>query len=165
MTSMRSFSLKGRLVIGISLLLALILSILPLPELIAPFRPDWLLVTLIYWTIALPHRANVGTAFFSGLMLDLLLGSVLGVHALALVIPVYLAASQFQRMRNYSVWQQAFVVGALAILNKVLIFWAAYVNRDIQLDYHYFWSIVSSMVFWPWIFLLLRKCRRQFALS
>ncbi|PSJ40126.1 rod shape-determining protein MreD [Zobellella taiwanensis] len=162
---MSAFSLKGRLVILLSLLLALILSILPLPELIAPFRPDWLLVTLIYWSIALPHRANVGTAFVAGLMLDLLLGSVLGVHALALVIPVYLAASQFQRMRNYSVWQQSFVVGALAMLNKLVIFWTAYLNSEVQLDYHYFWSIVSSMVFWPWIFLLLRKCRRQFALS
>ena len=162
---MRRFSLLGRLVIICSLLLALILSILPLPEMIAPFRPDWLLLTLVDWTIALPHRANVGTAFIAGLLLDVLLGSVLGGHALALVIPVYLAATQFQRIRNYSVWQQAFVIGALAMLNKLLIFWAAYMNRDIQLDYHYFWSIVSSMVFWPWVFLLLRKCRRQFSLS
>lgn len=162
---MRSFSLKGRLVIAASILLTLILSILPLPDMIAPFRPDWLLMTLIYWSIALPHRANVGTAFFAGLVLDILLGSVLGMHALALVIPIYIAASQFQRMRNYSVWQQAFVMGALTILNKLLILWAAYMNRDVQLDYQYFWSIVSTMVFWPWIFLLLRKCRRQFALS
>ena len=145
---MRSFSIKGRLIIAVSVLLALILSVLPLPDLIMPFRPDWLLLTLVYWSIALPHRANVGTAFFAGLLHDILLGSVLGVHALALVIPVYLAASQFQRMRNYSVWQQA-----------------AYMNRDIQLDYHYFWSIVSSMVFWPWVFLLLRKVRRQFAIT
>lgn len=162
---MRRFSLLGRLVIAGSILLALMLSILPLPEVIAPFRPDWLLLTLAYWTIALPHRANVGTAFIAGLLLDVLLGSVLGAHALALVIPVYLAATQFQRIRNYSVWQQAFVIGALAMFNKLLIFWAAYMNRDIQLDYHYFWSIVSSMVFWPWVFLLLRKCRRQFSLS
>lgn len=162
---MRRFSLLGRLVIAGSILLALMLSILPLPEVIAPFRPDWLLLTLVYWTIALPHRANVGTAFIAGLLLDVLLGSVLGGNALALVIPVYLAATQFQRIRNYSVWQQAFVIGALAMFNKLLIFWAAYMNRDIQLDYHYFWSIVSSMVFWPWVFLLLRKCRRQFSLS
>lgn len=162
---MRSFSLKSRAIIAASLLLALILSVLPLPDLIMPFRPDWLLLTLIYWSIALPHRANVGTAFCVGLLHDLLLGSVLGVHALALVIPVYLAASQFQRMRNYSVWQQAFLVATLAILNKLLIFWAAYMNRDIQLDYHYFWSIVSSMVFWPWVFLLLRNVRRRFAIT
>lgn len=162
---MRSFPLKGRLVIAGSLLLALVLSILPLPELIAPFRPDWLLIALVYWGIALPHRANVGAAFFTGLLLDVVLGSVLGMHALALVIPIYLAASQFQRMRNYSVWQQSFVLGALAVLNKLLIFWVAYMNRDIQLDYHYFWSIVSTMVFWPWVFLLLRKCRRQFSLT
>ncbi|MDP5293165.1 rod shape-determining protein MreD [Oceanimonas sp. CHS3-5] len=162
---MSAFPLRSRLGIMLSLALALMLSILPLPDLIAPFRPDWLLITLIYWAIALPHRANVGTAFVAGLLLDLLLGSVLGVRSLALVIPVYLAASQFQRMRNYSVWQQAFVVGGLVMLNKLLIFWTAYLNRDIQADYHYFWSIVSSMVFWPWIFLLLRKCRRQFALT
>lgn len=161
---MSAFSLKGRLVVISSLLLALILSILPLPGLVAPFRPDWLLVIMLYWVLALPHRANVGTAWLVGMLLDLLLGSTLGVHALALVIPVYLAASQFQRLRNYSVWQQAFIIGALALLNKLIIFWASYIDRDIQLDYHYFWSIISSMVIWPWVFLLLRKCRRQFAL-
>ncbi|WP_116474442.1 rod shape-determining protein MreD [Zobellella maritima] len=161
---MTAFSLKGRLVVISSLLLALILSILPLPGLVAPFRPDWLLVIMLYWVLALPHRANVGTAWVVGLLLDLLLGSTLGVHALALVIPVYLAAAQFQRLRNYSVWQQAFIIGALALLNKLIIFWASYIDRDIQLDYHYFWSIISSMVIWPWVFLLLRKCRRQFAL-
>ena len=154
---MSTYPVRSRLAIMFSLLLALMLSILPLPELIAPFRPDWLLIILIYWAIALPHRANVGTAFVAGLLLDLLLGSVLGVRALALVIPIYLAASQFQRMRNYSVWQQAFVVGGLVMLNKLLIFWTAYLHSDTQVDYHYFWSIVSSMVFWPWIFLLLRK--------
>ncbi|MCC4264899.1 rod shape-determining protein MreD [Oceanimonas baumannii] len=162
---MSTYPVRSRLAIMFSLLLALMLSILPLPELIAPFRPDWLLIILIYWAIALPHRANVGTAFVAGLLLDLLLGSVLGVRALALVIPIYLAASQFQRMRNYSVWQQAFVVGGLVMLNKLLIFWTAYLHSDTQVDYHYFWSIVSSMVFWPWIFLLLRKCRRRFSLS
>lgn len=162
---MRRISWKVRLAIMLSILVALILSILPLPALIMPFRPDWLLLTLTYWVIALPHRANVGTALVSGLLLDLLLGSVMGVHALALVVTVYIAASQFQRMRNYSVWQQAFVVAALAILSKLLVFWAAYMNQDIQLDYHYFWSIISSMVLWPWVFLLLRKCRRQFALT
>lgn len=161
---MTAFSLKGRLVVISSLLLALILSILPLPGSVAPFRPDWLLVIMLYWVLALPHRANVGTAWVAGLLLDLLLGSTLGVHALALVIPVYLAAAQFQRLRNYSVWQQAFIIGALALLNKLIIFWASYIDRDIQLDYHYFWSIISSMVIWPWVFLLLRKCRRQFAL-
>lgn len=161
---MTAFTLKGRLVLYSSLLLALILSILPLPGMVAPFRPDWLLVILLYWVLALPHRANVGTAWLVGLLLDLLLGSTLGVHTLALVIPVYLAASQFQRLRNYSVWQQAFIIGALALLNKMIIFWASFVSRDIQLDYYYFWSIISSMVVWPWVFLLLRKCRRRFAM-
>ncbi|MBP8080274.1 MAG: rod shape-determining protein MreD, partial [Aeromonas sp.] len=102
---------SGRIWIWISILLALCLSILPLPFQFEPFRPDWLAMVLIYWALALPHRANVGTAWVAGLLLDVLLGSTLGVRAMAMAITTYLAAFQFQKIRNFSLWQQALIIG------------------------------------------------------
>ncbi len=71
-------------------------------------------MVLIYWALALPHRTNVGTAWVAGLLLDVLLGSTLGVRAMAMAITTYLAAFQFQKIRNFSLWQQALIIGCLA---------------------------------------------------
>lgn len=104
----------GKGSIYLTILLALLLTILPLPAIIDPYRPDWLTLVIVYWVIALPHRVNVGTAWIAGLLLDILMGSTLGVRALALAIMAYVAAMQFQKVRNFSVWQQAVVVGITA---------------------------------------------------
>lgn len=153
---------SGRIWIWISILLALSLSILPLPFEFDPFRPDWLAMVLIYWALALPHRTNVGTAWVAGLLLDVLLGSTLGVRAMAMAITTYLAAFQFQKIRNFSLWQQALIIGCLSLVGKVTIFWAEHLFSRASLNFAYFWSTLSTMLIWPWVFLVLRKVRRRF---
>nr|MBP8221035.1 rod shape-determining protein MreD [Aeromonadaceae bacterium] len=91
--------------IYLTILLALLLSILPMPALLDTYRPDWVALVVLYWVIALPHRVNIGTAWVAGLLLDILLGSTLGVRALSMAIMAYVAAMQFQKIRNFSVWQ------------------------------------------------------------
>ena len=92
------------IIILFSLLLVLIASIIPLPLNIDIFRPDWVLIVLIYWAIALPNRVNVVTAWLMGFLLDVLLGTVLGVHAAAMAISVYIAADNYQKIRNFSLF-------------------------------------------------------------
>ncbi len=157
--------INGRGAIIGSFFVALILAIIPLPPLADLLRPDWILVCVFYWTIALPHRSNVGVAFVVGLILDILLGSTLGVRALALSIVAYIAATNFTRLRNFSVWQQALVVGGLTGLAKLVVFWAEYLVQDIQLPVGYFYPLISTTLTWPWIFLLLRKLRRQWKIN
>ncbi|MFM2482977.1 rod shape-determining protein MreD [Celerinatantimonas sp. YJH-8] len=149
----------------LSFIFALILQILPLPEQVAAFRPDWVVAVLIYWCMALPHRFSIGTAFICGLLLDLLLGSTLGVRALALSLIAYVTVVNYVRMRNLSLWQQAVVVGVLVVICKSAVFWIEYVLKGVEFPTGYFYPALTTMVIWPWIYLLLRKIRCYFKLE
>ena len=98
-------------IILLTLLVALMASIMPLPLSVDVFRPDWVLIALIYWCMALPGRVNIITAWVMGFLLDVLLGSVLGVHAAAMAISVYIVVENYQKIRNFSIWQQALITG------------------------------------------------------
>ncbi|WP_286262976.1 rod shape-determining protein MreD [Thalassotalea atypica] len=153
------------IIILLSLLLALIASIMPMPLGVDAFRPDWALVVLVYWSIALPNRVNVTSAWITGFFLDVLLGSTLGVHAAAMALCVYIAAANYQKIRNFSVWQQAIIVGVLAALYHLLVFWMQRFLTDAVFLPSYLYPVATSVILWPWVFLLLRKIRRQFKIT
>lgn len=147
--------------IALSLIVALVLQIMPMPPFADQFRPDWVLLVLSYWTLALPNRVNVGVAFINGLALDILMGTAMGVHSVAMCICVFVLAANYQRLRNYSVWQQAVVIAILSSLYHLVVFWLQHLLTDIYFMFNYLWPVVTSMFIWPWLFLLLRKVRRQ----
>lgn len=151
--------------IALSLVCALVLQIMPMPAMVDLYRPDWVLLVLSYWTLALPHRVNVGVAFINGLILDVLLGSSLGVHSFAMCISIYVLAANYQRLRNYSLWQQALVIGIMSAFYNLIVFWLQHLLTDVYFLITYMWPVVSSMVIWPWLFWLLRKLRRQLRIS
>ena len=152
----------GKGSIYLTILVAMVLAILPLPPALDSFRPDWVMLVVIYWVLALPHRVNVGSAWLAGLLLDMLLGSTLGVRALALAIMAYVVASQFQKIRNFSVWQQALVMGCVSLLGQLVIFWAEHLFSVAVLHYRLFWTSLTTCLVWPWVYLTLRRIRRRY---
>ena len=158
-------SKRGWSVIVASILVALILVIMPLPLTVKPYRPDWLLLVLTYWTMALPHRISVGTAWLCGLLVDVLLGSTLGIHALAMTLCIFIVASNYLRIRNFSIWQQALIMGLLAAFYHLLQFWIERLLHGVFFTPGYLWPVVTTTLLWPWCYLLLRKLRRQFGVK
>ncbi len=151
--------------IALSIIAALVLQIMPMPAAVDLYRPDWVMLVLSYWVLALPNRVNVGVAFITGLILDVLIGTSLGIHSFALCLCIYVLAANYQRLRNYSVWQQSVIIGVLNALYNMVVFWLQHLLTDIYFLPDYMWPVASSVVMWPWLFWLLRKVRRQLRLK
>jgi rod shape-determining protein MreD len=152
-------------IILLTLLIAVMASIMPLPLSVDAFRPDWVLIVLIYWCMALPDKVNIITAWLLGFLLDVLLGSILGVHAAAMAIAVFIVAENFQKIRNFSIWQQALITGVLAALYHLVVFWLQRFLIDVSFLTSYLYPVITTIVLWPWVFYLLRKVRRHFIIK
>jgi len=153
------------IIILLTLLLALIATIIPMPLSVDAFRPDWVLVVLMYWCLALPSRVNVITAWVIGFMVDVLLGSILGIHAAASAITIFIIAENFQKIRNFSIWQQSIIVGILAVLYHLLVFWMQHFLTDAVFLSSYLYPVITTVIVWPWALFLLRKIRRHFQIK
>ena len=103
--------------------MAYVLAVLPLPQWLQWGRPEWVALTLIYWCIALPQRVGIATGLVLGVGLDVLEGAVLGQNAFALVVVALLSLILYQRLRVYSLWQQAAVVFVLVGINQLICQW------------------------------------------
>jgi rod shape-determining protein MreD len=149
------------LVIYLSLLVALVLMILPLPDWVQIYRPNWIALTLIYWSMALPKRVGLWSAFFTGIILDTSLGTLLGQHTLALVIIIFINLSFYQRIRVLALAQQAIYVFVLLLIEQVVVAWAeGILGRPTPL-LSFFGAPFIGMLIWPWVFVVLRDVRRK----
>ena len=96
----------------LSALVALILTVLPLPRWLDVLRPAFLVLTVLYWSVNSPRTGGIALGFFAGLVLDVFQGPVLGEHALALALVTYIGVREHQRIRSKPAFQQALFVGA-----------------------------------------------------
>ncbi len=147
-------------VLPVSLLLALLLGLLPLPAPMQPLRPYWLALVVAYWVIEDPERAGLGVAFLAGVVADLTFGSLLGEQALRLVVMSFILQRFRARLRFFPLWQQALAIGGL-LLNDRIVTEALHVFLGIQPLPSSFWlAPMLGMVLWAPVFLLLDALRQ-----
>lgn len=140
--------------ITLALILACALTILPLPQWATHFKPQWVLMLLLYLQFFLTSYCHPILILFVGFMLDALLVTVLGEHAFALLLVVWIASRWSRRFHFYYLGQQILVIGFLCFIYQLLLF-------SIESFFGYAGSLMSiaqsslaCMFLWPWIKLL-----------
>ncbi|MBF6025152.1 rod shape-determining protein MreD [Lysobacter niastensis] len=137
----------------VSLLLALVLGLLPLPVMLQPLRPYWLALVLAYWLIEDPDRVGLGVAFIAGLAADLTFGTLFGEQALRLVVMAFILQRFRARLRFFPMSQQALAIGGL-LLNDRIVAAVIHFVLGAPSPQHEFWAApLIGMLLWPLVFL------------
>ena len=143
----------------LSLVLTLALVAVPLPDSVAPLRPDWVAVVLLYWSLMAPRHFSLLTAFWMGIALDTLSGALLGQNALALLVVVYLAEKFHLRLRVFPLSQLAITVFLLLGLYEFILFWIdGMAGRSVPLVERWMPPITGTVV---WVLLYMMFDRRE----
>lgn len=156
---------QGNWVIVMSFIVAIMLTALPLPDWAVNWRPSWVALVLIYWCMAVPDRIGIAVGWFLGLLLDVQQSTVLGQNALGLTIIAFLTIKSYQRMRVFPLAQQAVLICFYLLLYELITLWiTGYIGTSTR-DWTYWMPAITSMLLWPWLFIILRDLRRKYNIS
>lgn len=152
---------SGGWVIVLSFIVAFLLMAMPLPDWALHWRPIWVALVLIYWCMAVPERVGVGVGWVLGLLMDVMQGTLLGQHALGMALIAFLAVQTHQRVRVFPVWQQAMLVCLMLAVYLVLLHWIRGMMGLPSQGWNHWLPALTSMLLWPWLFVILRDLRRR----
>ncbi len=147
------------LLIILSFLIGIILTIMPLPQSLIWFRPQWLFAILLFWVITSPAQCGIILAWIVGISTDLMTGTPLGEHAIVFVFLVYIILKCHSAIVHFPLIQQASLMAVLVVLSALLqgfILGMAGHTTHVTL---YALSAITTAIFWPLLYKILDKMR------
>jgi rod shape-determining protein MreD len=132
-----------------SLVAALLLQFVALPGGLAPWRPQWLTLTLAYWVLADPGLPLLMAALLLGLVCDVIWVAALGEHAVVLVLVTYLLLALRDNLLELPLWQASLVLTPIWAMTAFGLFWLDGLTHH-QANGALRWTPVLSTAFsWP----------------
>lgn len=152
---------QGNGLLLLTMVFGFMLTLMPLPTLLEPIRPFWVALVLIYWNLETGRLRYMGQAFIIGLLLDVTTGTLLGQHAISLVVMVFLLERFRARIRFFPPWQQAAAIFALLVNDRIIHLWIfALVGNDWP-PWTWWLAPLVGVLMWPWMFLCFDAMRRS----
>lgn len=152
---------QGGSMIVVTIIVAMLLMLMPLADSLRFARPEWVLMALIYWAMALPQRVGVGYAWAVGLLMDVLMGGPLGVAAFSYALVIYLVLRFHLQLRQYPLWQQALSIMTMVLVVEIPVF---LISSDFA-GWYVWLPALTTTILWPIVYALLRTVRHTFNVS
>ena len=146
---MESFILRFRGAILASMLFAFALTLVPLPESLLAWKPQWVALTLVHWVLMQPRKSSIAMAWFAGLLLDALYGSSLGQHALGLTVVVFITMRLRLRINVFTLSHQLTVLLVALGVYLLINLWVLGFTGNSPTAWLYWLSLAGSLIIWP----------------
>ena len=96
------------------------------------------------------------------ILLDVQQGTVFCQNALALAVIAYITIKSYQRLRVFPLIQQAVIVCCYVMIFQLIVLWIKEMTGTPPQTWTFWMPAITSMVLWPWLFIILRDVRRKF---
>jgi rod shape-determining protein MreD len=148
---------EPRWAVFFSVLIALVVQVIPLPDWLSLVRPSMIGLVVIYWAIYSPHAGGIFAPWLAGLALDVFKGDVLAQNALAMALIAYITMTLHQRLRNQTLVQQSIFVALMLYTNEVVVWgiegWNGHVASS---SWRWIQPVVGAML-WPFVSMLVGR--------
>ncbi|MFT0211658.1 rod shape-determining protein MreD [Pseudomonas sp. F1_0610] len=149
----------------VSLTIALVLSVAPIPVFLETARPLWVPLFLTYWVLIVPDRVGLTTAWVCGLLQDILSYTFLGQHALIYSVMIFFVVFVHRRFSMFPVWQQAAALFVFYVLGLLLQLWLMALGGQRIPALSFLLPALVSSLLWPWLFFLMRPLTKRLTVS
>ncbi|WP_370981375.1 rod shape-determining protein MreD [Agaribacterium sp. ZY112] len=161
----RRHPLRFFIVFTCACLASLLFAIVPLSPALSPLRPELVCLVVFFFLLYCPQYLSLALVFFVGLLQDLVELGIWGAHAFALVMSAYIILSAEHRLRSYGVWRQTLWISVLIGLHQVLVNWVQGLAGYAVAPHVLLCSVLSTSIFWPFMYLLAPKLLRLLRLA
>ena len=160
--------IKNQFLIFLTLFIALYIDSYLFLSNLQTIKPTLVLLTLIYWNMALPDRVGIMASLSFGIFVDLIEGSLLGLHGTLFVLITYICQRFFYQFRVSPLWQQSFILFFLFLLYKQ-VFALDFIDTNEDLTNlsdrlfimnSFLYALFSALI-WSPLLLTLRYYRRK----
>jgi len=145
------------LLIGSTLAVGLMLSLLPLAHPWAMLRPEFYPATVLFWVLMQPLRVGVGVAWCSGIVIDVLYSTPFAEHGLALAVAAYVVIKLRELLWTFPVWQQALLLTPVFIAYEFVLFWIDGVAGVDVNQWGRWLPIATTVLIWPLLASILER--------
>jgi rod shape-determining protein MreD len=162
---MSNDSASRHLPVIVTIIVAFLLTMMPLSDTASQFRPDWVALMVIFWAMSLPRSYSVGAAWIIGLFVDVTQGTLLGQHALALCAITFITVKFHLLMRVFPLLQLSATIFALLALYQFLLFWINGVAGVNAATVSYWGPVLTGTIVWPVVYTFLTGVRYRVQLG
>jgi rod shape-determining protein MreD len=146
-----------RILIASTFLIAFILTAIPFSFEWRWFRPEFIVLLVIYWAMFAPQYFGLTAAWCMGLVQDLLEFSPLGFNALGMMLIAYISHLVYQRIRNYLLWHQALWVFVLVGVFQIFSNWiGGFMGKSVSSPVFLIAAGISAFL-WPLLVMVLGR--------
>lgn len=110
------------------------------------YSPPWVFLVLSYWVIKKPHIIGLSIVFLVSLFMDVMTGALMGVHALAMIVPMFVLL--IVRPARLNALYQLLLMFLLVLVYQVVLVCVHGFMGVSPASYQYWLSPISAAVVW-----------------
>ena len=157
-----NYQIRNLFFIWSMILLSIILMVMPVPDVLDQYRLPWLSMTVIFFSIFNISLIGIISVWFSGLILDIMTGGLMGENALILAVLSYLSYRFRFQIRVYPMWQIMTVVLILLSLGVLITLWIDGISGNMLFNIYDWINIGIAVLIWPIFMSIFEKMQSSF---